>query len=391
MTATLTPVAGAVETRAVVSHLHPTGSFDVADHPVPNGREEVWRFTPLRRFAPLFEDRPTDDRADGDVAAAYDVPDSYVAAPLAPGQAPRGTVLTPIDRPSAIASANCAEALYLRIPADESVAQPLRVTVTGKGADRASNAHYVLEAGANSKATVVFRHQGSAQHSGNLEVIVGDGAELTVVSVQDWADDAIHAGLHEALIGRAATYRHIAVSFGGGVIRMHSNVRYAGVGGSAELLGLYFADAGQHIEHRLFVDHNNPRGESHVDYRGALQGEGARSVWIGDVLIRQNADDIVTYEANKNLVLSDGCRADSVPNLEIETGEIQGAGHSSTTGRFDDEQLFYLRSRGLSEEEARRLVVRGFFASIITKIGVPDVEEYLLATVERELEATVQS
>jgi Fe-S cluster assembly protein SufD len=151
------------------------------------------------------------------------------------------------------------------------------------------------------------------------------------------------------------------------------------------LLGLYFADAGQHLEHRLFVDHNAPHTRSNVDYRGALQGQGAHTVWIGDVLIRKVAEGISTYESNKNLVLTDGCRADSVPNLEIETGEIEGAGHASTTGRFDDEQLFYLRSRGIDESEARRLVVHGFFADIIRKVGVPEIEKRLLEAVEAEL------
>ena len=144
----------------------------------------------------------------------------------------------------------------------------------------------------------------------------------------------------------------------------------------------------------MFVDHNMPKTRSNVDYRGALQGEGAHSVWIGDVLIRKVAEGIDTYEANKNLVLTDGCRADSVPNLEIETGEIEGAGHSSTTGRFDDIQLFYLRSRGIPEAEARRLVVHGFFNDIIRRIGVPDVEDRLRAQVEKELElaaATVEA
>jgi len=112
-------------------------------------------------------------------------------------------------------------------------------------------------------------------------------------------------------------------------------------------------------------------------------------VWIGDVLIRKVAEGIETYESNKNLVLTDGCRADSVPNLEIETGDIAGAGHASTTGRFDDEQLFYLRSRGIDEAEARRLVVHGFFAGIIRRIGVPGVEQRLLAAVEAELEVNV--
>src|SRR5690606_8290564 len=128
---------------------------------------------------------------------------------------------------------------------------------------------------------------------------------------------------------------------------------------------------------------------SRVAYKGALQGAGAHTVWIGDVLIRANAENTDTYELNRNLVLSDGGRADSVPNLEIETGLIEGAGHASTTGRFDDEQLFYLRSRGIPEPDARRLVVRGFFAELIQEIGVPEIEERLIAAIEAELEASM--
>ena len=124
---------------------------------------------------------------------------------------------------------------------------------------------------------------------------------------------------------------------------MDANVTYAGPGGEAELLGLYFADEGQHIEHRLFADHTAPRTRSNVLYKGALQGEGAHTVWVGNVLIRKVAEGIETYEENRNLVLTDGCQADSVPNLEIETGDIEGAGHASATARFDDEQLFYLK------------------------------------------------
>ena len=154
------------------------------------------------------------------------------------------------------------------------------------------------------------------------------------------------------------------------------------------MLGLYFADAGQHLEHRLFVDHAVPHCRR-VTYKGALQGEEAHTVWIGDVLIRAAAEGTDTYELNRNLVLTDGARADSVPNLEIETGEITGAGHASATGRFDDEQLFYLQSRGIPADEARRLVVRGFFADVINQIGIPEVQERLLARVEAELEGAV--
>jgi Fe-S cluster assembly protein SufD len=295
----------------------------------------------------------------------------------------------PNDRISVRAWHASAETFAVTIPREVEAAEPVIVTVNGTGVETASAAHAVVVAEPHSKATVVFRFEGSATLADNLEIVVGDGAHLTVVAVADWADDTVHHTHHHGKVGRDATLRHVAVSFGGDLVRMNTSVEYDGPGGEAELLGLYFADAGQHLEHRLFVDHNAPKTKSNVDYKGALQGEGAHSVWIGDVLIRKVAEGIETYESNRNLVLTDGCRADSVPNLEIETGEIEGAGHASTTGRFDDQQLFYLQSRGIAEDEARRLVVHGFFADIIRKIGVPQIEQRLLDTVERELERNV--
>ena len=140
---------------------------------------------------------------------------------------------------------------------------------------------------------------------------------------------------------------------------------------------------------RLFVDHETPNCRSNVVYKGALQGEDAHAVWIGDVLIRASATGTDTYELNRNLVLTDGARVDSVPNLEIETGEIVGAGHASATGRFDDEQLFYLMARGIPEQDARRLVVRGFFAELVQQIGLPDLQDRLIAKIEEELEESV--
>jgi Fe-S cluster assembly protein SufD len=266
---------------------------------------------------------------------------------------------------------------------------PTIITHTGVSTETASAGHAVIVAEPFSRATVVLEFTGSAVVADNVEIVVGDGAQLTVLSVQDWADDAVHVSHQHARVGRDASLRHLAVSFGGDLVRVNVSCQYDGPGGDVDLLGLYFADAGQHLEHRLFVDHNAPRTRSNVDYKGALQGRGAHTVWIGDVLIRKVAEGIETYESNRNLVLTDGARADSVPNLEIETGDIEGAGHASTTGRFDDEQMFYLRSRGIDEDEARRLVVHGFFADIIRKIGVPSIEEKLLVTVEAELEKNV--
>ena len=363
-------------------------SFDVADFALPTGREEEWRFSPVRGLANLLSDTATD--VDPEPAAAFtvDAPEGYVRGTLATGAAPRGTVLTPADRAAVVASANTDEALHVVIPAEAEPAEPLKILVHGAGAGRRSNAHFVLEAGANSRSVVIVEHTGAADHNGNLEVIVGEGAKLTVISVQLWEDDAKHLGQHDAQVGKDAVYKHIAVSLGGSIVRLNSNVRFSGEGAEAELLGLYYADAGQHLEHRSFVDHNEPNCKSNVLYKGALQGKNAHTVWVGDVLIQKQALGTDSYEKNQNLVLTDGCRADSVPNLEIETGLIEGAGHASSTGRFDDEHLFYLMARGIPEEVARRLVVRGFLNEIIQQIKVPALEERLTEAVERELAAT---
>jgi Fe-S cluster assembly protein SufD len=383
-------VAGAVETTdRVASHLHPTGSFDVDAHAVPTGREEVWRFTPLRRLRDLHREAPIGPLG-STTTVEVEAPDEVTVRTVGADDPARGSSgYVPSDRIAARAWASTKDATVVTLPSDTIVEHPVIVRHRGVSLDGAEAGHLVLEAEQHSNATVVLVFEGSAVLADTVEVVVGEGAHLTVVSVQDWADDAVHISAQHARVGRDATLRHVAVSFGGELVRMSTSVEYDGPGGQAELLGLYFADEGQHLEHRLFVDHNAPKTRSNVDYKGALQGEGAHAVWIGDVLIRKVAEGIDTYESNRNLVLTDGCQADSVPNLEIETGEIEGAGHASTTGRFDDQQLFYLQSRGIPEDEARRLVVHGFFADIVRKIGVPAIEERLLETVEAELEKNV--
>lgn len=374
-------VADAVET--IASHLHPVPSYDLSEHAVPTGREEVWRFTPLRRLRGLLETEGTGERLTWDVQRPDDVTLTRVTtddARAIGGHAPG-------DRIAAMAAAHAEDVTLLDVPADTVHAEPIVLDLSGDSVEKVVHGHTVVRVGNHAKATIVMRHRGSATYAGLVQVVVADGADVNFVSIADWDDDAVHAGQTSFTVGRDATVRTVSVSLGGDLVRIAETAEYTGPGGSIEQFGLYFVDAGQHIEHRLFVDHNQPRTHSNVDYRGALQGENAHSVWVGDVLIRKNAEGIETYESNKNLLLTDGCQADSVPNLEIETGEIEGAGHASTTGRFDDEQLFYLRSRGIPENEARKLVVNGFFLDIIGRIGVEDIEEPLRQAIAEELAA----
>ncbi|GAB7006011.1 Fe-S cluster assembly protein SufD [Nocardioides sp. AN3] len=384
MTSTLESIKDSLELDRVESHLHPEGSFRVEDHAVPTGREEIWRFTPLRRLRGVHQDAAFGGKLDvhSHVHDGVTVTDGVAGLVGVSG-------FVPTDRISARAAEAIPTSTLVEVAAETVVDGAVVVEVRGTDVGSAVAQHVVLRAGNFSKATVVFQFTGSATLADNVEIIVGDGAQLTVVSIDDWADDAVRVGHRHVRVGRDATFKHVDITFGGSVVRNDTTVEYAGPGGQAELLGLYFADEGQHIEHRLFVDHTAPKTKSHVVYKGALQGEGAHTVWIGNVLIRKVAEGIETYEENRNLVLTDGCQADSVPNLEIETGEIEGAGHASATGRFDDEQLFYLRSRGVSESEARRLVVHGFFNELIRQIDVPELEERLTATVEAELEKNV--
>lgn len=369
----------------VATRMSAPPSFDVADFPVPHGREEEWRFTPLERLRGLHDGTAV---ATGDgLQVTVEAPEGVTVETVGRDDARLGKAGMPVDRVAAQAYSAFEKAGVITVPKETVLTEPIRIAVHGEGG--VAYGHQVVELGAFAEAVVVIDHTGDAVLAANVDYILGDGAKLTVVSVQDWDDKAVHVGQHNALIGRDATFKSFVVTFGGDLVRLHPRVAYAGTGGEAELFGLYFTDAGQHQEHRLLVDHNTPHCKSNVAYKGALQGDDAHAVWIGDVLIEAKAEGTDTYEMNRNLVLTDGARVDSVPNLEIETGEIVGAGHASATGRFDDEQLFYLMARGIPADEARRLVVRGFFAELVQQIGVDDIEERLLVKIDEELEATV--
>jgi Fe-S cluster assembly protein SufD len=377
--------AGSIAVAAestVVSRMSAPPSFDVADFPVPHGREEEWRFTPLERLRGLHDGTAvgTGDGLKVDVQA----PEGVTVEAVGRDDARLGKAGTPVDRVAAQAYSAFEKAGVITVAKETVLTEPIRIAVHGEGGT--AFAHQVIELGAFAEAVVVIDHTGDAVLAANVDYVLGDGAKLTVVSVQDWDDKAVHIAQHNALVGRDASFKSVVVTFGGDVVRLHPRVTYAGPGGEAELFGLYFTDAGQHQEHRLLVTHNVPHCKSNVVYKGALQGDGAHAVWIGDVLIEAAAEGTDTYEMNRNLVLTDGARVDSVPNLEIETGEIVGAGHASATGRFDDEQLFYLMARGIPAEEARRLVVRGFFAELVQQIGVDDIEQRLLEKIDEELE-----
>ena len=366
-------------------------SYDVEAFEVPSQREEAWRFTPFRRLHGLHDGSATPTGTT--TVEATGVADGVTVETVGRDDERLGQAGVPFDRVSAQAYSSFESATIVTIGKEAQVDEPVFITIDGPGVDQVAYSHLQIRAEAFSKAVVVLDQRGSGVIGENIEVIVGDSAHLTVLNAHEWEDDATHLATHHISIGRDAVLKHFAVSLGGHTVRLSPHVQYTAPGGDAELWGLYFADGGQHLEQRLLIDHAQPYCRSHVVYKGALQGDEsgdkrkeAHTVWIGDVLIRPEADGTDTYELNRNLVLTDNARADSVPNLEIETGEIVGAGHASATGRFDDEHLFYLQSRGIPEDQARRLVVRGFFGEVLAKIPVQDLRDRLEAAIEAELE-----
>jgi Fe-S cluster assembly protein SufD len=354
-------------------------STNVQDFPAISAREEQWRYLSADRLGGLDADTLTEFT--GDLAITHT--DGVTTAWVGEDNPAFGSAGIPEERPSAAAWGSAKQAYLVTVPANQK--SDVQIALSSDSAEP-SALHLIIDAKPFAEATVILDHKGHAILGENVEIIVGDEAQLTVVSIQDWDDHSIHASTQMARLGRNSRLKHVVVSLGGKTVRVASSTEFTQPGGDIEMLGMYFADAGQYLENRLYVDHAVPNCKSRVTYKGALQGEKAHTVWVGDVLIRMAAEGTDTYELNRNLLLTDGARADSVPNLEIETGKIEGAGHASASGRFDDEQLFYLQARGITEIEARRLVVRGFLNEIIQQIDNEQIRERLTNSIEAELE-----
>ena len=357
-------------------------STSVSDFPEISKLQEIWRYLPAEKL------RGLGDPVMGEVA------EQSVKLNLASGVTSRwvqatdpivGSAGLPEDRASAAAWTNASKALVVEVANEIEISEPSFVTIN-PDSNEAAALHVVVRLGRHAKATIVLDHVGQGVLGENVEIVLEDEAQLNFVTIQEWDKGSSHISCQFSKLGRNTNLRHTVVSLGGDLVRVTPSVALSSPGAEVNMYGVYLADSGNYFEHRPYVDHIAENCVSNVAYKGALQGAGAHTVWVGDVLIRESATGTDTYELNRNLLLTDGARADSVPNLEIETGKIEGAGHASASGRFDDEQLFYLQARGINEVAAKKLVVRGFLSEVIQKIEISEVEERLVKAVEVELE-----
>jgi Fe-S cluster assembly protein SufD len=346
----------------------------------PTGREEAWRFTPLKRLRGLHDGAAVQaDRESLITKGALPVGVTFTRENLEPLSASDDVIIERIR--GAVTSV-----AHLAIAANAEIEEPIFLGRSAGALDTAEFSRVRISLGTHAVATVIVENTTDTILAEDLEIYLAPGSNLKFVTLQEFESKSVYTARHHAIVDKDAMFKSITVTVGGDVVRILPTVAFKAPGASADLLGVYFATAGQFFEHRNHIDHAVPHAKSNVNYKGALAGQDAHTVWIGDVLIRAAAEGTDTYELNRNLLLSDGARADSVPNLEIETGEIVGAGHASTTGRFDDEQLFYLMSRGIAMADARRLVVRGFFNEIVTEIGNEEVQNRIMNRIDAELE-----
>ena len=339
------------------------------DFLVPNGREEEWRYTPLKRVGNLHNDAKAEQDINYEIVAASGITHSILS---------RDEVKTKFlatDRISSRTQSLWNKALVIDIPQELETKDLTWIKIDIKSG--VQYGHVIINAKAHSKATIILEHVGEGIAGINCEVIADVNSNIDFITVYDLARKGVIVSEHQFVINKDANIRSLVVQLGGDVVRYVPRAKFSGNHGAVELLGVFLATNGQFFENRVFVDHNMKDCKSNVLYRGGAQGEGSHTVWVGDVLIRKIATGTNTYEMNRNLLLDDGARADSVPNLEIETGEVEKAGHASVTGRLDDDQLFYLMSRGIDEPTARQLVIEGFFSGIFGEFTHPELKERL--------------
>jgi Fe-S cluster assembly protein SufD len=387
------------------------------------GREEEWRFTP-----------PVDLGLSGPMAAPADVTvtaieltmegagpraarqgfvDGQVAGPVTvTSDLPEGVVVVDLgdalslheellkerlyslvgfdDRPGALNAAHWESGTLVYVPRGVKVTLPIEAVHAVTGAHGRVFGRTLLVAEEGSEVTVVERFvggpppgEGSVQVSSMVEIFAGPNSKVDHYGLVTWDPGVRHHLTVTATTDRDARFRSMVVTLGGDVVRVEPTVVLAGAGASAEALGLYFATGNQHFEHRVVSRHEAPNSYSNLLYKGAIQ-DTAHTVFYGNLIVRPGAGGTDAYQTNRNLVLNEGARADTIPFLEIETAEVK-CSHAGAVGRVDDEHLFYLESRGVPREMAKKLIVLGFIQEVLGMFDLPDLHDELEAAVEEKI------
>lgn len=396
--------------------------------PVPSQETEEWRYTDLSTlelggFLPHAPGRSAENLDDLDeslLEAAGEIGDraglliqhnsDTATVHLDPSLAERGVIFTAIDRALAEHPELLEDRLHALVPADRTkftalhaafrtggaflyvprgvtVELPLQVLTYVDAEGAAVFPHTIVVAEELADVTLIDRQVSpdleDALSEAVTEIFAGPGARVRYISLQDWGSGMTHLAVQRATLARDAQLRSLAVSFGASLSRTEVEGVLAGPGAYSEMLGVYFTDGTQHFDHRSLQDHAAPHGTSDLLYKGALK-DASRAVYSGLIHVHPGAQKTDAFQTNRNVVLSDQAKADSIPNLEIENNDVR-CSHAASVGPVDEDVLFYLQSRGIPADEGERLIVRGFFQEVLDRVGLEEVRAGLERSIEDEL------
>jgi Fe-S cluster assembly protein SufD len=373
--------------------------------PLPTTRDEHWRFTDLRGFDPdgfsangAAKVERAGSMLDIETAALAHVseagieiervPEGVVFEALTDSHELLGTLVGAEEKFAAHNLAEWKHGLLVRVPKGVELAQPLYVRVTGSVADAAMFWRLLVIAEEESRFSLIEEHASASPELAGYsnavsEILVGDGAKLEYVSIQNLSRETWHFASHRATVGRDAELDWVAGGFGSkkGKIRIENDL--AGQGATSRVTGAYFADGAQHLDYDTLQAHLAPSTTSDFAFKGALR-DNATAVWRGMIRVEKDAQKTNAYQENRNLLLSPDAHADSIPGLEIEANDVRCT-HGATVSQVDRDELFYCMARGLSRGEAERLIVRGFYQEIFDRIELEPVRNALQTALEARI------
>jgi len=399
--------------------------------PWPDQTIEAWRYTDIRRFdlgtfdplpaahpqAKTLDDIPDEVQAAmgeiGDRAGlAVQLDADPVHLTLDPALAAKGVVFDTIGRAAAahpdpvrdalgyagvsaseekfaaLAHAFTGGGAYVYVPRGVEVAFPLQSFrwITRPGVAVFPRTVIAVDEGASVTYIDHYRSgplDGEALAASTVEIYAHPASNVSYLAVQDWSPTVWHFSIQRGIVQRDATLRSLAATLGGKQSRSVVESILEGSGAHSEMLGVYFADTDQHFDHRSLQEHRAPNSTSDLYYKGALKGRSS-AVYSGLIHIAKEAQKVDSKQANRNLILSEEAKADSIPYLEIEANDVRCA-HAASVGPPDEDQRFYLESRGLDHDEAEQLIVKGFFQEVLDRVRVPEIRDALGRAVEHEL------
>ncbi|MGH2572961.1 MAG: Fe-S cluster assembly protein SufD [Actinomycetota bacterium] len=397
--------------------------------PMPSPETEEWRYTDLRQldlsaYTPHAQEPPAanlDEVSPDILEAAGRLEDrsglaiqhnsSVVTSNLDPALAGRGVVFASLDEALRAHQGLVKDRLHHAVPTDRTrfaalhgafrtggtfayvprgvtVELPLK-TITYVDRDGlAVFPHTVIVLEEDAELTFIDRYVSpDLDHvlsDAVVEIYSGPGSRLRYVSLQEWGSGVTHLSVQRAHLSREADLRSLGVAFGASLSRSEVESVLEGDGASSEMLGVYFATGSQHFDHRSIQDHVGSQTASDLLYKGVLKGR-SRTIYSGTVIIRAGAHKCDAYQTNRNILLSEQAKADSIPNLEILSNDPVRCGHAASVGPVDEDTLFYIQSRGIPYEEAQKLVVFGFLQEVLDRVTIPEVRESLETAIGQEI------